>query len=70
MLAYIVRRLIWIAVTLWVASVLTFAMLFAGPADAARALSGARAQAASVEMLRQRLGIALSTSNTSPIWAM
>jgi ABC-type dipeptide/oligopeptide/nickel transport system permease component len=57
MLAYIVRRLIWIAVTLWAVSVLTFAMLFAGPADAARALSGARAQAASVEMLRQRLGL-------------
>src|SRR5918997_5880398 len=57
MLAYLFRRLIWIVVTLWGVSLLTFGMLFAGPADAARALSGARAQAASVEMLRQRLGL-------------
>jgi peptide/nickel transport system permease protein len=57
MLAYVVRRLVWIAITLWGVSVLTFGMLFAAPADAARALSGARAQAASVEMLRQRLGL-------------
>ena len=51
------RRLLWIAITLWGVSMLTFGMLFAGPTDAARALSGARAQAASVEMLRQRLGL-------------
>src|SRR5829696_2902704 len=57
MLAYLLRRLIWIVITLWGVSLLTFGMLFAGPADAARALSGARAQAASVEMLRQRLGL-------------
>src|SRR5829696_3036617 len=57
MLAYVARRLVWIALTLWGVSLLTFGMLFAGPADAARALSGARAQAASVEMLRQRLGL-------------
>ena len=57
MLAYILRRLVWIAITLWGVSLLTFGMLFAGPTDAARALSGARAQSASVEMLRQRLGL-------------
>ncbi|MBW3631999.1 MAG: ABC transporter permease [Chloroflexi bacterium] len=57
MLAYILRRLVWIAITLWGVSLLTFALLFAGPTDAARALSGARAQAASVEMLRERLGL-------------
>src|ERR671916_2151149 len=57
MLAYVARRLVWIAITLWGVSLLTFGMLFAGPADAARALSGARAQAASVEMLRQQLGL-------------
>jgi peptide/nickel transport system permease protein len=57
MLAYILRRLVWIAITLWGVSLLTFGMLFAGPTDAARALSGARAQAASVEMLRERLGL-------------
>jgi peptide/nickel transport system permease protein len=56
-LGYILRRLIWIVVTLWGVSALTFGMLFAGPTDAAQALSGARAQAASVEMLRQQLGL-------------
>jgi peptide/nickel transport system permease protein len=57
MLGYILRRLIWIAITLWGVSLLTFGMLFAGPTDAAQALSGARAQAESVEMLRQQLGL-------------
>lgn len=57
MVSYILRRLLWIVITLWGVSVLTFALLFAGPADAARALSGARAQAASVDMLRKQLGL-------------
>jgi peptide/nickel transport system permease protein len=57
MVPYILRRLLWIVITLWGVSVLTFGMLFAGPTDAAQALSGARAQAASVELLRQRLGL-------------
>jgi peptide/nickel transport system permease protein len=57
MLAYILRRLLWIAITIWGVSLLTFGMLFAGPTDAAQALSGGRAQAASVELLRQRLGL-------------
>ena len=57
MLGYILRRLIWIVITLWGVSLLTFGLLFAGPTDAAQALSGARAQAASVEMLRQQLGL-------------
>jgi peptide/nickel transport system permease protein len=56
-LAYILRRLVWIAITLWGVSLLTFGLLFAGPTDAAQALSGARAQAASVELLRERLGL-------------
>jgi peptide/nickel transport system permease protein len=57
MLPYILRRLLWIVITLWGVSVLTFGMLFAGPTDAAQALSGARAQAASVELLRKQLGL-------------
>ncbi len=57
MLAYVLRRLIWIAITLWGVSLLTFGLLFAGPTDAAQALSGARAQSASVELLRARLGL-------------
>jgi peptide/nickel transport system permease protein len=57
MVPYILRRLLWIVVTLWAVSLLTFGMLFAGPTDAAQALSGARAQAESVEILRQQLGL-------------
>ena len=57
MVAYVLRRLLWIAITLWGVSLLTFGMLFAGPKDAAQALSGARAQVASVEMLRRQLGL-------------
>jgi peptide/nickel transport system permease protein len=57
MLPYILRRLLWIVITLWGVSILTFGMLFAGPTDAAQALSGARAQAASVELLRKQLGL-------------
>jgi peptide/nickel transport system permease protein len=36
---------------------LTFGILFAGPTDAAQALSGGRSQQATVEMLRERLGL-------------
>ena len=57
MLAYILRRLVWIAITLWAVSLLTFLLLFAGPTDPAQALSGTRAQAAAVELLRERLGL-------------
>jgi peptide/nickel transport system permease protein len=57
MVSYILRRLLWIAVTLLLVSMLTFALIAAGPTDAAQALSGGRAQAASVEMLRERLGL-------------
>ena len=35
MLAYVLRRLIWIVITLWAVSLLTFGLIFAGPADAA-----------------------------------
>lgn len=57
MLGYVLRRLVWIGITLLGVSVLTFALIFAGPTDAAQALSGGRAQAASIEMLRQQLGL-------------
>src|SRR5688572_1494224 len=57
MLGYILRRLLWIVITLWAVSLFTFGLLFAGPRDAAQALSSGRAEAASVEMLRQQLGL-------------
>jgi peptide/nickel transport system permease protein len=57
MVGYVLRRLLWIGITLWGVSLLTFALLFAGPKDAAQALSGGRAAAGSVEALRQRLGL-------------
>jgi peptide/nickel transport system permease protein len=57
MLPYILRRLLWIAITIFGVSLLTFGLIFAGPSDPAQALSGGKAQAASVEQLRQRLGL-------------
>ena len=57
MLGYILRRLLWIVITLWAVSLFTFGLLFAGPRDAAQALSNGRAEAATVEMLRQQLGL-------------
>ncbi|MCD6030910.1 MAG: Dipeptide transport system permease protein DppB [Thermomicrobiales bacterium] len=57
MLGYILRRLLWIVITLWAVSLFTFGLLFAGPRDAAQALSSGRAEAATVEMLRQQLGL-------------
>jgi peptide/nickel transport system permease protein len=57
MVGYVLRRLLWIGITLWGVSLLTFGLLFAGPKDAAQALSSGRSGAASVEMLRQRLGL-------------
>ena len=57
MFGYIVRRLVWIAITLIGVSMLTFGIIFAGPTDAAQALSGGKSQGATVQMLRERLGL-------------
>ncbi|MEA2584353.1 MAG: peptide/nickel transport system permease protein [Thermomicrobiales bacterium] len=57
MLAYVLRRLLWIAITLWGVSLLTFGLIFAGPADPAQALSGEKASAASIALMRSRLGL-------------
>jgi peptide/nickel transport system permease protein len=57
MLGYVLRRLLWIAITLLGVSVLTFGLLSAGPTDAAQALSSSRAQAEAIELLRQQLGL-------------
>jgi peptide/nickel transport system permease protein len=57
MLAYVLRRLLWIAITLWGVSLLTFGLIFSGPADPAQALSGEKASAASIALMRSRLGL-------------
>ncbi|MEA2526539.1 MAG: peptide/nickel transport system permease protein [Thermomicrobiales bacterium] len=57
MLAYVLRRLLWIAITLWGVSLLTFGLIFTGPADPAQALSGEKASAASIALMRSRLGL-------------
>jgi peptide/nickel transport system permease protein len=57
MLAYVFRRLIWIVLTLWGVSLLTFGLIYAGPGDPAQALVGNKAGAASLQMLREQLGL-------------
>src|SRR5215211_4671913 len=57
MLAYVLRRLLWIAITLWGVSLLTFGLVFAGPGDPAQALVGNKAGAASIRLLREQLGL-------------
>ena len=55
--AYIIRRLIWIALTLLWVSVLTFILVLAGPGDPAQALAGGRAMGASIDQIRQQYGL-------------
>lgn len=57
MLRYILRRLLWMAITLFGVSLVTFVLIFAGPVDPARALVGEKSQAATIEALRQDLGL-------------
>ncbi|MBV7327948.1 ABC transporter permease [Chloroflexi bacterium TSY] len=57
MLLYILRRLLWMAITLFGVSLVTFVLIFAGPVDPARALVGEKSQAATIEALRKDLGL-------------
>jgi peptide/nickel transport system permease protein len=57
MATYIIRRLLWIVVTLFVVSVMTFGLIFAGPTDPAQALVGSRAAGVSIEQVRQQYGL-------------
>jgi len=57
MLQYILRRVLWMLITLFGVSLVTFVLIFAGPVDPARALVGEKSQAATIEALRKDLGL-------------
>jgi peptide/nickel transport system permease protein len=57
MITYITRRLLWVVVTLWGVSVLTFLVAYAVPADPARLYAGPRASAEAVESIRHQMGL-------------
>lgn len=57
MLPFVLRRVAWIAITLCLVSLFTFALVYASPTDVARALSGEKAQEASLVQMRARLGL-------------
>lgn len=54
---YIIRRLLWTVITLLGISLITFILIFAGPTDPARALTGDRAQGVSIEHVREQYGL-------------
>lgn len=54
---YIIRRLLWIALTLLWVSFLTFVLVLNGPGDPAMILAGPKAMGASVELLREQYGL-------------
>jgi peptide/nickel transport system permease protein len=57
MIAFILRRLVWIGVVLLVVALITFLLAFAVPADPARAIAGPRADAITIAAVRLRLGV-------------
>lgn len=54
---YLIRRLLWLFMTLAGVTLLTFLLVFAGPVDPASALVGEKATGVSVEHLRQKYGL-------------
>jgi peptide/nickel transport system permease protein len=57
MAKYLVRRLLWMLITLVGVSAFTFVLIFAGPTDPARALVGDKALGVSIEHVRQQYGL-------------
>lgn len=57
MMAFILRRLLWIAVVLLLVALITFLLAFAVPADPARAIMGPRGDAATIAAIHRRLGL-------------
>ena len=57
MTAWVLRRLAWTLLVLWVVVSLTFALAFVVPADPARTIAGPHASPAVVGRLRRRLGL-------------
>jgi peptide/nickel transport system permease protein len=54
---YILRRLAWAALILFVVAVITFFLLFALPTDPARSIAGPHANAAAIASIRAALGL-------------
>lgn len=57
MTQYLVRRLLWMVITVLGVSAFTFVLIFAGPTDPARALVGDKALGVSIEHVRQQYGL-------------
>jgi peptide/nickel transport system permease protein len=57
MLQFVFRRLLFIALALLFVSALTFGLVFAGPADPARALTAGKASGDALEQLRAQYGL-------------
>ena len=54
---YIIRRLLWMIVTLFGISVITFSLLYVLPGDPARLIAGPRASQQAVDTLREKWGL-------------
>jgi peptide/nickel transport system permease protein len=54
---YLLQRLLWLVVSLTGISLITFLLIFAGPSDPARALTGDRAQGVSIDHVRAYYGL-------------
>jgi peptide/nickel transport system permease protein len=57
MSSYIIRRLLWVIVTLFGVSLLTFLVIYAVPADPARLYAGPHASADVVQQIRHQMGL-------------
>lgn len=55
--SFLVRRLLWIVVVLFLVALITFLLAFAVPADPARAIVGPRGDAATIAAVHRRLGL-------------
>jgi peptide/nickel transport system permease protein len=54
---YLLQRLLWLIVSLTGISLITFLLIFAGPSDPARALTGDRARGVSIDHVRAHYGL-------------
>jgi peptide/nickel transport system permease protein len=57
MAAFIIRRVLFGLLVLWIISVVVFVMFFVAPHDVARLLAGRQANAAEIEAIRRNLGL-------------
>ncbi|BCX03476.1 MAG: glutathione ABC transporter permease [Candidatus Roseilinea sp.] len=57
MIQYLVRRVLWILITLFCVSVITFTLVLSAPGDPARALAGSRADELVLNQIREQYGL-------------